>query len=367
MPPFGNPVRTNLDTVFARRQPQRVPVQERGNSYSFPGFGEDPRYTSPAPATKVADTTPAQTRGVYESRAAAATPEPTPEPEPAYRPRTQEEIMSISDRMQAEREGRMGGGAPGQEHMDAAGTTKDLGTFAQQVATGPIGALAGVTVGTMARGALGLNQNPSTLGLSGLVSDMLSDDPASKGYSGKGYGGQSYSGGYGTDYGGYGAGSKASLNDPGVAGMPGGVTGRGADAKGGKAGSVGSKEGAIGGKGGGGSDSSGSCFITTVVCGGMGLPDDCAPLTTLRALRDRMGRIQVFEHLPSEYRRIAPPIATWIEAHPESPALCAMLYGEYIAPAVQFAAQGKDSSAVRVYSAMVRKLQEMMDAADPNP
>lgn len=105
-----------------------------------------------------------------------------------------------------------------------------------------------------------------------------------------------------------------------------------------------------------GSDS--ACFITTAVCRGHNLPDDCEELQVLRRFRDEYmqesaeGRILV-----QEYYEIAPKLVSEINSRPNSTDVYSFIRKAYIAPAVNAAKSGQNADAQLIYTELVRFLK----------
>lgn len=83
------------------------------------------------------------------------------------------------------------------------------------------------------------------------------------------------------------------------------------------------------------SGSGGCCYITTAVCGSLGLPDDCDELVALRRFRDSV----LFKSTSGtqdvlQYYSVAPAIVDAIDARSDASAIYADLYKRYIGPAV---------------------------------
>ncbi|HET6763557.1 MAG TPA: CFI-box-CTERM domain-containing protein, partial [Longimicrobiaceae bacterium] len=115
------------------------------------------------------------------------------------------------------------------------------------------------------------------------------------------------------------------------------------------------------------------CFLTTACVEARGLADDCAELTTLRAFRDGYMRAQpAGRAMIEEYYRIAPAIVRRMKASPRYPQEIAALYDRLVAPAVALVQAGRNTEALRLYAAEVRRLQARhlgggRQAAQPAP
>lgn len=100
----------------------------------------------------------------------------------------------------------------------------------------------------------------------------------------------------------------------------------------------------------------GFCFITTAVCGGLGLKDDCEILTKLRAFRDSfMADFLTGRVLISTYYRIAPGIVADMERAPEKVRriFYRHLLHRYLIPAVCAIDSGQNFKALEIYARMV--------------
>ncbi len=116
----------------------------------------------------------------------------------------------------------------------------------------------------------------------------------------------------------------------------------------------------------------GGCFITSACCEGLGRPDDCWELRTLRRFRDDVmlasadGRRDV-----ATYYRVAPALARALRANGGRRAFL-RLYLSDILPSALAAACGLERLARARYTAMMRRLGRvhriaLEDATNPNP
>lgn len=100
--------------------------------------------------------------------------------------------------------------------------------------------------------------------------------------------------------------------------------------------------------------SSGTCFITTAVCEGLGKPDDCFELTTLRTYRDTwLSNSEGGEDLIKEYYRIAPLIVSRIKMSDRYKEYCCFLLNNYINPCLEMIASGEYEKCRDKYKEMI--------------
>ena len=98
----------------------------------------------------------------------------------------------------------------------------------------------------------------------------------------------------------------------------------------------------------------GGCYITTAVCGTLGLADDCEALRILRKFRDRyMHASEERRALVREYYSTAPAIAARIAASPNAQAIASNLYADFIHPAIVNIRRGYYARALTIYRAMI--------------
>lgn len=103
------------------------------------------------------------------------------------------------------------------------------------------------------------------------------------------------------------------------------------------------------------------CYLTSVCCGQIGLPDDCWELRTLRGFRDdwlahQPGGAAEIEH----YYREAPGLAKRLANVPIGDCTARDIYLAYILPSVVLARLGFRSLAWRRYRAMVAYLSDSL-------
>jgi len=105
--------------------------------------------------------------------------------------------------------------------------------------------------------------------------------------------------------------------------------------------------------------SDGGCFITTAVCRGHNLPDDCEELQVLRRFRDEhMQESAEGRALVQEYYDIAPKLVSKINSRPNSSAVYSFIRKAYIDPAVNAAKSGQNADAQQIYTELVRFLKD---------
>jgi hypothetical protein len=96
------------------------------------------------------------------------------------------------------------------------------------------------------------------------------------------------------------------------------------------------------------------CYITTAVCGSLGLPDDCEALSRMRAFRD-----EVLLHSPqgrrdvAAYYATAPAIVAAIDRSADPSAAYRALHERWLEPAVGALREGRDAAAHGLYGSMV--------------
>lgn len=98
------------------------------------------------------------------------------------------------------------------------------------------------------------------------------------------------------------------------------------------------------------------CFLTTAVVHELGLPDNCAELTILRAFRNNWLMKNHPEDV-AEYTKIAPEIVSHINAYTNKALLWRQLYREFIIPAILLIAAGKYEEAYKFYKQVTLTLK----------
>jgi len=105
-----------------------------------------------------------------------------------------------------------------------------------------------------------------------------------------------------------------------------------------------------GGSSSSGSSSSGGCFITTAMCGELGLPDDCEELTTLRSFRDSfMLATPEKQAMVKQYYAQAPAVVAALDARADKSAIYTELRQRFILPAVLAIQVGWNDVAMKLY------------------
>lgn len=116
--------------------------------------------------------------------------------------------------------------------------------------------------------------------------------------------------------------------------------------------------------------SSGMCWITTAICEQLGLPDDCEALRVLRWFRDvHMSNPDFPERnaLVTQYYDLAPKYTPVLEAMSESSRIAKyeFLNTEFLQPAVKNIIAGEYTTALSLYTNMVKSVQETVFALAP--
>ena len=103
------------------------------------------------------------------------------------------------------------------------------------------------------------------------------------------------------------------------------------------------------------------CFITTAVCEGLGKPDDCYELTTLRNYRDTwLSKIEGGMALIEEYYKIAPLIVSQIQKSDRYEEYCDKLLHEYINPCLEMIERQEFEECKEKYKDMVMAAKTMV-------
>lgn len=103
--------------------------------------------------------------------------------------------------------------------------------------------------------------------------------------------------------------------------------------------------------------SSGSgCFITTIVCDVLGLPDDCEVMETLRKFRgDVLQKNEQYRDILFEYDSVGPRIAK--EIRKEDIGFSTALYTIFLKPIASLIKKNKKEEAIQNYINMTRLLE----------
>jgi len=97
------------------------------------------------------------------------------------------------------------------------------------------------------------------------------------------------------------------------------------------------------------------CFLTTAVCGCIGLSDDCWELITLRKFRDNyLMKTQAGRRQVEEYYAIAPIIVNRINAKNNSKFLYLLMYWRYVLPSAILVKIGCRKQAHSIYYSLVK-------------
>lgn len=104
----------------------------------------------------------------------------------------------------------------------------------------------------------------------------------------------------------------------------------------------------------------GGCYITEAVVAAAGGDDKHPVLETLRWFRDNKMLDSVEgTRLVNKYYETAPKIVSALEKHKDRDKIYSKLYNSYLAPAADAALRGKDTEALRLYSAMVNDVSKL--------
>ena len=98
------------------------------------------------------------------------------------------------------------------------------------------------------------------------------------------------------------------------------------------------------------------CFLTTAACTGLGLPDDCLELETLRSHRAVMRGHARGRAILEEYDAIGPGIVHAMARSADPPALYSRIFNGFIAPTATLLRAGRPAEAEALYRRMVERL-----------
>ena len=107
------------------------------------------------------------------------------------------------------------------------------------------------------------------------------------------------------------------------------------------------------------SSSSSGCYITTIMCNILGLPNDNYYLQTLRSFRDNVLKKDA-KHFPLliQYDKIGPIIASCLEQDEHNKEIANMLFTHYIERTVTAIEENKITTAINIYIGMTMSLAE---------
>lgn len=101
------------------------------------------------------------------------------------------------------------------------------------------------------------------------------------------------------------------------------------------------------------------CYITTVVCEGLGKSDDCYELNLLRNYRDGyLMETSEGEKLVNEYYDIAPTLVKRITRDEHADEIYQSIWDEFLRPCVSLIEDGKREECREKYTEMVHSLQK---------
>lgn len=107
--------------------------------------------------------------------------------------------------------------------------------------------------------------------------------------------------------------------------------------------------------------SSGGCFLSTACSNGIGLPDNCPELQSLRIFRDTyLNNTQDGKNLIKEYYQIAPGILKAIENRGDSHQILVELFDNLVKPTVELIEKGNYETAVAHYKNCVLQLKNKL-------
>ena len=107
------------------------------------------------------------------------------------------------------------------------------------------------------------------------------------------------------------------------------------------------------------SHSSSGCYITTIMCNILEMPDDNYYLQTLRNFRDNVLKKDA-KHFPLliQYDKIGPIIASQLEKDENNKEIAQVLFTNYIEKTVSAIEEEKINTAINIYMAMTMSLAE---------
>lgn len=107
------------------------------------------------------------------------------------------------------------------------------------------------------------------------------------------------------------------------------------------------------------SHSSSGCYITTIMCNILEMPNDNYYLETLRNFRDNVLKKDAKNFpLLIQYDKIGPIIASCLEKDENNKEIATMLFNHYIEKTVTAIEEGKITTAINIYIGMTMALQE---------
>ena len=103
--------------------------------------------------------------------------------------------------------------------------------------------------------------------------------------------------------------------------------------------------------------SSSSCYLTTILCNTMGLPDNDISLETMRNFRNNiLQKDEKYKPLLVEYDIIGPKIASCIASDPLKNILAPKYFTQYIKPIINLINNNKFDTAICLYKIMTNSL-----------
>lgn len=107
---------------------------------------------------------------------------------------------------------------------------------------------------------------------------------------------------------------------------------------------------------------SGGCYLTTIICDTLGIPDNGYALETLRNLRNNymLNNPDLYVVL-IEYDVVGPKIARCLANDPQKKDIANVFYKAYILPTVEKIANKNYDKAISLYQDMTNKLKDLYD------
>lgn len=106
-------------------------------------------------------------------------------------------------------------------------------------------------------------------------------------------------------------------------------------------------------------NSSGGCYLTTVMCNTLGFEDNCEVLETLRTFRDNyMMKNEEYLPLLEDYEVIGPMISNKIEQDENKKWVANIMYNNFITPAIELINEQQNDTAINLYVNMTYYLMD---------
>ena len=109
------------------------------------------------------------------------------------------------------------------------------------------------------------------------------------------------------------------------------------------------------------------CYLTTMICEILGLPDNNTYLETLRQFRKNvLQKDNKYKKLLVEYDIIGPKIANYISKDPSKKLIANNYFYDYIIPVIYFLNEGNIEKAIELYITMTNKLKSLYNLDNIN-